>query len=66
MASLADDRAAALARRQEAGRIALDLNHKDVRRIDRHACARAVEKADREYHAEMARIAAEHGVRIIR
>ena len=59
---LEDDRAAALARRQEAHRVALDLNHVEVRRIDRHAYARAVEAADRAYHAELARIAADYGV----
>ncbi len=66
MTSLEDDRAAALARRQEAHRAALELNHEDVRRVDRHAYAKAIEKADAAYHAEMQVIANAHGVRIIR
>jgi hypothetical protein len=58
MADLAEDRAAALCRHQEALRVAGDLCHRDVRSVDRHAHARAVEKADRFLMSELAEITA--------
>jgi hypothetical protein len=58
MRSLEEDRAAALCRHQVALRAAKDLDHKDVRTVDRHAYARAVEKADARLNAELAEITA--------
>ncbi len=58
MASLEEDRAAALCRHQVALAAAKDLDHRDVRRVDRHAHARAVLAADARLNAEMAEITA--------
>jgi len=58
MASLEEDRAAALCRHQEALRAAKELEHVELRSIDRHACAKATLAADRIYIAELAEITA--------